>query len=97
MANARVALEEITQYFHELEDPRSSINQKHPFVSVVVIAIMGILAGANGPTSIALWAQYKKSFLLDVLDLPNGVPCKDVFRRVLATLNPSAFQQCFTL
>lgn len=95
MADVRIGLEEITQHFHELEDPRSTINQKHPFVSVVVIAIMAVLAGANGPTSIAKWAKLKAEFLLTVLDLPNGVPRKDVFRRVLALLQPAAFQACF--
>jgi predicted transposase YbfD/YdcC len=96
MADVRIDLEEITQHFHELEDPRSTINQKHPFVSVVVIALMAVLAGANGPTSIAKWAKLKAEFLLAVLDLPNGVPRKDVFRRVLALLQPAAFQACFT-
>ena len=75
--------------------PRSTINQKHPFVSVVVIALMAVLAGASGPTTIAQWAQYKEAFLRRVLDLPNGVPRKDVFRRVLSLLNPTAFQTCF--
>lgn len=95
MADLRIGLEEITHHFHELEDPRSTINQKHPFVSVVVIALMAVLAGANGPTSIAKWAKLKAEFLLTVLDLPNGVPRKDVFRRVLALLQPAAFQACF--
>ncbi len=96
MAHVRVELEAITCHFHELEDPRSPINQKHPLVSVVVIALMAVLAGANGPTTIAQWAEFKKSFLIGVLDLPNGVPRKDVFRRVLSLLNPGAFQACFT-
>ena len=30
-----------------------------------------------------------------MLDLPNGVPRKDVFRRVLMVLKPAAFQACF--
>jgi predicted transposase YbfD/YdcC len=96
MATVRIALEEVVGYFDELEDPRSTINQKHPFVSVVVIALMAVLAGASGPTTIAQWAKYKEAFLLRVLDLPNGVPRKDVFRRVLCLLNPTAFQTCFT-
>jgi predicted transposase YbfD/YdcC len=96
MADVRIGLEEILCHFHELEDPRSPINQRHPLASVVVIAIMAVLAGANGPTSIAEWARFKERFLLRVLDLPNGIPRKDVFRRVLALLNPSAFQACFT-
>jgi predicted transposase YbfD/YdcC len=91
----RVSLAEVVSYFAELEDPRSTINRQHPLVSVVVIAMMAVLAGASGPTAIAKWAALKKDFLLQTLDLPNGIPCKDVFRRVLMTLQPGAFQACF--
>jgi predicted transposase YbfD/YdcC len=91
----QVCLDEVVGYFDELEDPRSTINQKHPLVSVVVIAVMAVLAGAGGPTAIAKWAKLKSAFLVKVLKLPNGIPCKDVFRRVLALLQPSAFQACF--
>lgn len=95
MPAVSITLEEVVGYFDELEDPRSTINQKHPFVSVVVISLMAVLAGASGPTTIAQWAKHKEAFLLRVLDLPNGVPRKDVFRRVLSLLNPTAFQTCF--
>lgn len=91
----RISLDEVTRHFHELEDPRSTVNRQHPLVSVVVIALMAILAGANGPTAIAKWAALKEEFLVQVLDLPNGMPRKDVFRRVLMTLKPGAFQACF--
>lgn len=93
---SRTSLGEVSDYFSELEDPRTSINVQHPFVSVVMIALMGVLAGASGPTAIAKWAGLKKDLLLTSLELPNGIPCKDVFRRVLSTLNPGAFQACFT-
>jgi predicted transposase YbfD/YdcC len=96
MANTQhVCLDEIVGYFDELEDPRSDINQKHPLISVVVIALMAVLAGAGGPTAIARWAKLKAEFLLQMLDLPNGIPRKDVFRRVLSLLKPEAFQKCF--
>jgi predicted transposase YbfD/YdcC len=91
----RVSLDEIVGYFDELEDPRSAVNLRHPFVSVVVIALMGVLAGAGGPTAIATWANTKADFLMRVLPLPHGIPRKDVFRRVLALLNPTGFQACF--
>ena len=90
-----VCLNEVASYFDELDDPRSTINQKHPLVSVVVIALMAVLAGAGGPTAIAKWAKLKAEFLLQVLELPNGIPRKDVFRRVLSLLKPDAFQRCF--
>jgi predicted transposase YbfD/YdcC len=37
----------------------------------------------------------KEDFLVETLDLPHGVPRKDVFRRVLMALKPAAFQACF--
>ncbi|QDU63392.1 Transposase DDE domain protein [Planctomycetes bacterium Pan216] len=93
--DVRVTLEDVITHFEDLEDPRSTINQRHPLVSVVVIAVMGVLAGASGPTGIAKWARMKKELLLETLELPNGIPAKDVFRRVLAALRPDAFQSCF--
>ena len=91
----RLSLDEVVLHFAELEDPRSSVNLQHPLVSVVVIAMMAVLAGANGPTAIARWAAFKEEFLLNALNLPHGIPRKDVFRRVLMTLKPGAFQACF--
>lgn len=90
-----VSLDEVVGYFDELEDPRSEINRKHPLAGVVVIAMLAVLAGAGGPTAIARWARIKAEFLAGLLDLPNGIPCKDVFRRVLCLLKPEAFQRCF--
>jgi predicted transposase YbfD/YdcC len=91
----RCGLDEVVAHFRELEDPRSPINRQHPLVSVVVIALMAVLAGANGPTAIARWARSKREWLEGLLDLPAGIPRKDVFRRVLLLLNPAAFQACF--
>jgi predicted transposase YbfD/YdcC len=91
----RISVEDIIEHFAGLEDPRSETNRRHPLVSVVVIALMAVLSGANGPTAIAAWANDKKDFLLSVLPLPNGIPQKDVYRRVLSTLKPAAFQACF--
>lgn len=91
----RVGLQEVVKHFEELEDPRSPVNLKHPLTSVVVIALMGVLAGADGPTAIARWAKSKAEFLVKVLNLPNGIPRKDVFRNVLSALKPSVFQDCF--
>ena len=96
MADSRhISLDEVVLHFAALEDPRSTVNLQHPLVSVVVIALMAVLAGASGPTAIGKWAAMKEEFLLNTLDLPNGMPRKDVFRRVLMALRPDAFQACF--
>ena len=88
-------IDDIVRHFEDLEDPRSEVNLQHPLISVVVISLMAVLAGAAGPTAIARWALLKADELLNVLPLPNGIPRKDVFRRVLCALKPEAFQTCF--
>jgi predicted transposase YbfD/YdcC len=91
----RVDLEQVLGYFDDLEDPRDTVNRKHPLASVVVMALLAVLSGAGGPTAIARWAALKVDFLTRVLPLPHGIPGKDVFRRVLSLLQPAAFQACF--
>jgi predicted transposase YbfD/YdcC len=96
MADVRcIGLDEVVRQFQDLEDPRSTVNRRHPLPSVLVIALLAVLAGAGGPTAIAAWAATKQDLLAQVLDLPHGVPGKDVFRRVLMILQPAAFQACF--
>jgi predicted transposase YbfD/YdcC len=95
MASNRTKLDEIVASFSTLEDPRSHINRRHPLPSILVIAVLAVLAGAAGPTAIARWAKLKEELLIGILDLPNGIPGKDVFRRVLMTLRPEAFEAGF--
>ena len=95
MASTRSKLDEIVASFSTLEDPRSHINRRHPLPSILVIAVLAVLAGAAGPTAIARWAKFKEDLLTGLLDLPYGIPGKDVFRRVLMMLKPEAFEAAF--
>jgi predicted transposase YbfD/YdcC len=95
MASKHSKLDEIVASFSTLEDPRSHINRKHPLPSILVIAVLAVLAGAAGATAIARWAKLKEDLLTGILDLPHGIPGKDVFRRVLMTLKPEAFEAGF--
>ena len=95
MASTRSKLDEIVASFSTLEDPRSHINRRHPLPSILVIAVLAVLAAAAGPTAIARWAKFEEDLLAGILDLPNGIPGKDVFRRVLMMLKPEAFEAAF--
>ena len=50
----RIGVCEIARHFEELEDPRCSVNRLHPLPSVLTIALLGVLAGADGPMSEAM-------------------------------------------
>ena len=85
----------IVDFFRSLPDPRSHINRHHLLGDVIVICICAIVANADGPTSIAVWAKLNEAWLRQHLELPHGIPAKDTFRRVLSALRPSAFRECF--
>ena len=86
----------IIQFFNELPDPRSEVNRVHLLGDVIVISICAVLAGCDGPTAIAKWAGLNNVWLKKHLALPNGIPAKDTYRRVLSLLDPRTFQQCFS-
>lgn len=81
--------------FADLPDPRSHINRRHLLGDLVVICIMAVIAGADGPKAIGGWATSNDSWLKDRLQLPGGIPSHDTLGRLLMALKPAAFQSCF--
>jgi predicted transposase YbfD/YdcC len=85
----------ILKCFDDLEDPRSTINRRHLLGDLVVISICAVIAGADGPKAIGVWAASNERWLRQHLELPHGIPSHDTIGRLLALLKPSAFQTCF--
>jgi len=88
-------VESILDYFRPLEDTRSAINRKHLLGDLIVISICAVIAGADGPKAIGIWALSNEAWLLQQLELPHGIPSHDTIGRLLALLRPEAFQTCF--
>lgn len=85
----------IGEFFRDLEDPRSAVNRKHLLRDLIVICICGVIAGADGPQAIGVWANANAQWLRRYLTLPGGIPSHDTIGRLLALLKPAAFQSCF--
>jgi len=90
-----VTAESILSEFSDLEDPRSDINRVHLLGDIIVISIMAVIAGAEGPKAIGVWAESNQQWLRERLELPGGIPSHDTIGRVLMTLKPASFQSCF--
>jgi predicted transposase YbfD/YdcC len=90
-----VTAQSILAEFEELPDPRSDVNRVHLLGDIIVISIMAVIAGAEGPKAIGVWAKSNETWLRDRLQLPGGIPSHDTIGRVLIALKPSAFQECF--
>lgn len=88
-------VDSILNCFSQLEDPRSPINRLHLLGDLIVICIMAVIAGADGPQAIGIWAQANREWLKERLKLPGGIPSHDTLGRLLTALKPDVFQECF--
>ena len=85
----------IQKYFSDLEEPRSSINRKHPLLSIIGLTICAIICGANDWVAVELYGKAKFKWLSTFLDLPNGIPSHDTIGRVFRLLDAEQFSDCF--
>ena len=81
--------------FATLEDPRCPINRRHRLGDMIVLAVAAVLAGADGRQDVERFGRAKAAWFRQFLALPHGIPSHDTFGRVLALLDPPAFERCF--
>jgi predicted transposase YbfD/YdcC len=82
------------RHFQDLPDPRIERSRKHPLINIVFMAVCGVLSGANSFAAIHEFAIDRRHWFARYLDLTNGIPSEDTFGRVLARLDPGAFEEC---
>lgn len=85
---------QIVAHFAELEDPRIERTKCHSLESILVMSICAVICGADGWDEIAVFSKLRASWFATILDLPNGTPSADTFRRVFERLDPMAFERC---
>ncbi len=85
----------LVKHFEDVEDPRVNRTKKHLLIDILVMAILVIIAGAQGWEDIENYGISKQIWLEEFLELPNGIPSDDTFRRVFESINPNQLEQCF--
>lgn len=86
---------DLANYFAELEDPRIERTKQHILLDIIIIAICGMICGAEGWVEIEEFGKEKEEWLKSILELPNGIPSHDTFGRVFARLDPIKCEECF--
>ena len=81
-------------HFQDLKDPRVERTRKHLLINILFIAVCGVLSGANSFAAIHEFGFDRRTWFACFLDLTNGIPSDDTFGRVLARLDPGAFEKC---
>jgi len=85
----------LIDYFTEMTDPRVERTKLHKLEDILTIAICATICGAEGWTEMAFFGECKQHWLKTFLELPNGIPSDDTFRRVISALRPDEFEACF--
>lgn len=85
----------LLDYFADLEDPRVDRTKDHPLINVIFIAVCAVIAGGEGWSDMETFGRSKRRWLAQFLDVSKGTPSDDTFRRVIARLDPRAFEDRF--
>ena len=86
----------IFEHFEELSDPRMDRRKRHSLMDILFISICAAICGGTSFVDIHDFGCAKEDWFREHLDLENGIPSHDTFRRVLSLINPDDFARCFT-
>lgn len=85
----------LIEHFEHIEDPRIDRKKLHKLIDIIVIAICGVISGADSFDEIEIFGNAHIDWLKRFLELPNGIPSHDTFERVFRRLNPQEFKDAF--
>lgn len=91
-----IEITSLKEGFQDVADPRVQGRCEDKLIDLIMIAICGVICGAERWMGVETFGKAKETWLKQFLALPNGIPTHDTFGRVFASLDAEAFQQGFT-
>jgi predicted transposase YbfD/YdcC len=88
-------LQALETTFAQVEDPRVERTKRHRLRDILILAICGVICGAEGWVEIEAFGKAKEAWFTELLNLPNGIPSHDTFGRVFALIDPKQFEASF--
>jgi hypothetical protein len=79
-------------YVSVIRDPRVERNKLYPVYEVIIIAILAVIALAQGGEDIERYAKAKETGQRRFLKRDNGIPHHDGYRRVMTRLDPAEIE-----
>ena len=81
-------LRDLETIFAQVEDPRMDRTKLHRLRDLIILAICGVICGAEGWVEIEAFGKAKQAWLPELLQLPHRMPSHDTFGRVFALIDP---------
>jgi len=89
------AMSSLVDSFSEVTDPRVNRQRRHLFMDIIIIAVLAVMSNADTWKDIQIWGIANQPWLATFLELPNGIPSRDTFRRTISRVDPDQFQRAF--
>jgi predicted transposase YbfD/YdcC len=93
MARRKLAL---VESLSEVVDPRIERTKRHVLSDILTLAVLAVIAGAEGWEDIEEFGHSKHAWLKQYLPLENGIPSHDTISRVFRALQPGEFNAALT-
>lgn len=88
-------IETLKERLSNLTDPRRQYgNIRHKLEDIIVIGLCTVICGGEDFVDMEDFGREREEFLQNFLELPNGIPDSDTFRRVFENLNPEELSEC---
>jgi len=83
------------QHFKEMPDHRQPGKVIYPLDEILLLCLLGVLAGSEAFTEIARFGEMKLALLRRFRPFKDGTPAHDHLGDIFATLDAEAFRRCF--
>lgn len=88
-------IQDLKEGIEQLRDPRRQWgNLRHKLVDIVFIALCTIICSGEAYEDMEEFARERQAWLSQFVELPNGIPDSDTFRRVFERLNSNELLHC---
>ena len=98
LATAEEAFDQVVdflEYFEDLEDPRQRAKVLYPLDEVLLLCLLGVLAGCESWVEISRFGEKKLDLLRRFRAFRAGTPSHDQLGDIFAVLDAEQFQHCF--
>ncbi|MFV8423387.1 ISAs1 family transposase, partial [Vibrio parahaemolyticus] len=82
-------------YFAVIQDPRQSAKVTYPLFDVLFLTVCATIAGMDGWEDIEEFGEAHLDWFQDKGLFKEGLPVHDTIARVVSSIDPLEFQQCF--
>jgi predicted transposase YbfD/YdcC len=81
--------------FGRLQDMRQKKKVRHKLLDIVIITIIAVMGACTDWEEVSEFGRAREGVLRKYLELRNGIPSHDTFRRVLGLIKPEALEECY--